>query len=392
MRRVDADLEGLQPVAMPQALEGEAVAGRRDEGSRTPAARAASTPRRRARRTARRRAPAADSCAGARAGTACEPTGSAGVSRQPPSAANFQPWNGQRRPSSSQRPNARSAPRCGQARSSRPKRPAPSRNSTRSSPSTRTALTGRAAPCAGRGAGRTRRAAPPAASSCASARRKRVPGPMRVISSFCSACMSACSLQVRRSLSKCTSATVLVNESSCHRGSKAPAWFTARKQSHARLRDLSRIPPATRRIAPRNPSKRKSACYAPRPFSVRSTAASFPSPPARRSTRRPRPRQRPPRSSPASRPRSLRRRTAPSLDIAPSATWAPASSARDPHRRSARRRGRLRLLRLRLAGHDLRPLIGTARPRRQAGLFSQGRTARAFRAYAGDLADSEESA
>jgi hypothetical protein len=32
MRRIDADLERLQPVAVPQALEGEAVAGRGDEG------------------------------------------------------------------------------------------------------------------------------------------------------------------------------------------------------------------------------------------------------------------------------------------------------------------------------------------------------------------------
>src|SRR4051812_34514713 len=31
MRRVDADLERLQPVAVPEALEGEAVARRRDE-------------------------------------------------------------------------------------------------------------------------------------------------------------------------------------------------------------------------------------------------------------------------------------------------------------------------------------------------------------------------
>src|SRR4029453_19330411 len=31
MRRIDADLERLQPVAAPQALEGEAVARRRDE-------------------------------------------------------------------------------------------------------------------------------------------------------------------------------------------------------------------------------------------------------------------------------------------------------------------------------------------------------------------------
>ena len=65
---------------------------------------------------------APDSCAGARAAQRASPTGSAGVSRQRPSTANFQPWNGQRSPSPSWRPNARSAPRCGQSRSSRPQR------------------------------------------------------------------------------------------------------------------------------------------------------------------------------------------------------------------------------------------------------------------------------
>jgi hypothetical protein len=180
VRGVDAHLEGLQPVAVPQALEGEAVAGRRGEGVER---------RQRGRRQACLGAQpgphhaghhaAPGSCAGARAVHSVEPTGSAGVSRQRPSAANFQPWKGQRMPSPSWRAKARSAPRCGQSRSSRPKRPATlaTRRGTARGPAPAGARPSAGArPCAGRCAGRTRPAARPAASSGASARRRACRG------------------------------------------------------------------------------------------------------------------------------------------------------------------------------------------------------------------------
>ena len=67
-----------------------------------------------------------------------ELAGSAGMSWQLPSTENFQPWYTQRRPPSSLRANTSGAPRCGQAWSTSPTRPALSRNATRSSPSRRT--------------------------------------------------------------------------------------------------------------------------------------------------------------------------------------------------------------------------------------------------------------
>jgi hypothetical protein len=72
MRRVDAHLEGLQPVAVPQALEGEAVRGRRGRSNRTRGRAAACCPRRRTSRTGCRCAfQSPGSCAAARVRTAC---------------------------------------------------------------------------------------------------------------------------------------------------------------------------------------------------------------------------------------------------------------------------------------------------------------------------------
>ena len=124
MRRVDAHLERLQPVAVPQALEGKAVRGRRGKAveARGRAGGDASFGPEPAEQHAgllqQRVAALLDALAQRAAGglgRVCPGSGRA--------ASNFQPWKGQRRPSPSLRPKARSAPRCGQSRSSRPKLP-----------------------------------------------------------------------------------------------------------------------------------------------------------------------------------------------------------------------------------------------------------------------------
>ncbi len=151
MRRVDAHLEGLQPVAVPQALEGKAVRGRRGKAVEGGEGRGRHVfgpepAEQHAGLLQQRVAALLDALAQRAAG------GLAGVSRHRPAASNFQPWKGQRRPSPSLRPKDRSAPRCGQSRSSRPKLPSAFVNSTKSCPSRRTAFTGRT-PMAGSSAG-----------------------------------------------------------------------------------------------------------------------------------------------------------------------------------------------------------------------------------------------
>ena len=140
MRRIDADLEGLQPVAVPQALEGEAVARRRDEGverrqGRRHRALGAEPGEDDAGADLRRIAALADPGAQGRAGrlgrrleaacrrrrTSSRGTGSAG-----------RRLRGGRRPG-----RRRDAGRRGR---SGPSDPAPSRNSTRSWPRRRTAF------------------------------------------------------------------------------------------------------------------------------------------------------------------------------------------------------------------------------------------------------------
>ena len=144
VRRIDADLERLQPVAVPQALEGEAVARRRDEGVEC---------RQRRRRRALGAEPREEH-AGAllqriaaladRAVHSVEPIGSAGVSRQAPSTRELPAVEraAQAVVLAATEREIGAAVRAG--RSSRPQRPLPSRNSTRSWPSRRTGLTGRA--------------------------------------------------------------------------------------------------------------------------------------------------------------------------------------------------------------------------------------------------------
>src|SRR5689334_20252881 len=66
-----------------------------------------------------------------------EPSGSEDISTMLPSTSNFQPWYRQRSPHSSLRPKTSEAPRCGQCSGSTPSLPLESRNTTRSSPTSR---------------------------------------------------------------------------------------------------------------------------------------------------------------------------------------------------------------------------------------------------------------
>ena len=101
MSRVDADLQRLQPVARPQALEGEHVRVGCDEAVERREWRGLAGPHVSPDDAAAldaRDKPAAGPCGGT-----CCPCGSAGCSRQAPATSYSQPWNGQRRPPSSQR-------------------------------------------------------------------------------------------------------------------------------------------------------------------------------------------------------------------------------------------------------------------------------------------------
>jgi hypothetical protein len=144
VRRVHAHFKGLQPVAVPQALEGKAVAGRARQNSPAAAGRAACCPRAQVgkqhagghlHRVAALAHPLAQGAA----------RGSAGVSRHLAVAANFQPWKGQRMPSASCARKGQVGTAVRAVAVKQAPGAAASLNSTRSCPSRRTALSGRSA-------------------------------------------------------------------------------------------------------------------------------------------------------------------------------------------------------------------------------------------------------
>ena len=190
MRRVDADLEGLQPVGVPQALEGEGVGRRARRSSRTAGRAAARCPARRTSRTGCRFVRPPDSCAAAPARTACcrwARRAFPGRRRRRRTSSRGTGSAGRRLRAGRRTGRRRGAGSRGRAG---PSGPAASRNSTRSWPSTRTALTGR---CAMRGSSAGSNSST-SATGCQYRRStapQGVPGPMRVTSSFCSAFMGS---------------------------------------------------------------------------------------------------------------------------------------------------------------------------------------------------------